>query len=320
MLEDAFVMWRELLIFKLNTKPGGFLRGKCFASPLDSDRNTACHPNTSRDFLRDKALTQTSILKGERYNVKIVIRSKQPSEYNFMQKISTYSIIIRSLWITIKASCITIYYSFFGQRPQIDAVVHRWASALLRIVRATVQVKNPHGITLTPGRSYILMSNHTSLYDIPIIFEALPGSSIRMIAKKELFRVPLWGHAMKASEFLAIDRKNSAQAIKDFDVVKEKMLSGIVPWVAPEGTRSRDGRLGLFKKGAFMLAIQTGATIIPVGIRGAARILPAKTLDFQMDQTVEVCIGMPIDATEYTVETRAALLQAVRQQIEEMVV
>jgi len=236
----------------------------------------------------------------------------------FMHKISTYGIIAKSLWITIQYSCMAIYHSFFSQRPQVDATVRRWANALLRAVKASVRVSNPHGLSLTPGHSYILMSNHASLYDIPVIFEALPGS-IRMIAKKELFRVPLWGNAMKACEFLAIDRKNSTQAIKDLEIVREKMHSGIVPWVAPEGTRSRDGKLGPFKKGVFMLAIQTGATIIPIGIRGTANILPPKTLNFQMGQTVEVVIGTPVDATAYTIETRNALLQAVREQIEGMV-
>lgn len=233
------------------------------------------------------------------------------------QKLSAYWIVTRSIGITIKYSFISLYCSFFGKRHQVDEVVRRWADALLRVVGAQVAVKNPEAFSLVEGRPYILMSNHASLYDIPIIFKALPGS-IRMIAKKELFRVPLWGHAMKSCEFLAIDRKNSAQAMKDLEVVREKMHSGIMPWVAPEGTRSRDGNLGPFKKGVFMLAIQTGATIIPVGIRGAANILPPKTLNFKTGQVIEVRIGTPVDASSYTVEKRMELLKVVRQQIEEM--
>jgi 1-acyl-sn-glycerol-3-phosphate acyltransferase len=234
----------------------------------------------------------------------------------FRQKLSTYWIIIRSLWLTIQYSCISLYYSFFGQRLQVDAGIRRWAHRLLQVVKAKVHLDSPP-YTLQPEQAYILMSNHGSLYDIPIIFEALPGS-IRMIAKKELFRVPLWGHAMKACEFLAIDRKNSAQAIKDLEIVKEKMRSGILPWVAPEGTRSRDGKLGPFKRGIFVLAIQTNAIIIPIGIRGAAGILPPKTLNFQMDQDISVRIGTPIDAGQYTLQKRNDLLHAVRAQIEEM--
>lgn len=234
------------------------------------------------------------------------------------RKLHAFWIITQSICVTIRYSCVTIYRSYFKQnRAQIDQAIRAWATALLRIVDTTVKVHNPHGTVLIPGHSYLLMSNHTSLYDIPLIFEAIPGS-IRMIAKKELLRVPVWGHAMKACEFLGIDRKHSEQAIKDLLLVGEKMKSGIVPWIAPEGTRSRDGKLGVFKKGGFMLAIQTRAIIIPISIRGAAKILPPKTLDFQMGQTVEVFIGKPVDAAQYTIAQRNMLLQEVRQQIEEM--
>lgn len=230
-------------------------------------------------------------------------------------KIHNFWIITRSLYTTIKYSCVTIYHSYFSQRQQIDQTIRTWATTLLNIVEATVKVHNPHNVKLIPDHAYILMSNHTSLYDIPIIFETFPDS-IRMIAKKELLRIPIWGHAMKASEFLGIDRKNSAQAMKDLEFVREKMRSGIAPWIAPEGTRSRDGNLGQFKKGGFMLAIQTNATIIPISIRGAAKILPVKTLNFQTGQTVQVFIGKPVDATKYTIKERNALLKTVREEIE----
>jgi len=232
-------------------------------------------------------------------------------------KLTTLWIITQSIGITIKYSTLAIYNSYFGKRSDTDKTIRNWAKSLLRVVKVTCKLSNPHNVTLTPGHAYILMSNHGSLYDIPLIFETFPDS-IRMIAKKELFRVPIWGHAMKASEFLAIDRKNSTQAIQDLEQVREKMHDGIVPWIAPEGTRSRDGNLGVFKKGGFMLAIQTQATIIPIGIRGAAKILPPKTLDFHLGQTVELVIGKPVDATNYTVATRMALLKEVRGEIEEM--
>lgn len=235
---------------------------------------------------------------------------------SLMQQLRTAWIIFRSIGVTIKYSFICLYYSYTGNREDIDRSLRYWTVKLLSLVKATCHVHNPHEVILEPNRAYILMSNHTSLYDIPLIFIALPGS-IRMIAKKELFRVPIWGHAMKACEFLAIDRKNSAQAILDLEIVREKMRSGIIPWIAPEGTRSRDGSLGVFKKGGFMLAIQTGATIIPVGIRGAADILPPKTLAIRTRQTVNVVIGKPVDASLYSVETRMELLKEVRRQIEE---
>jgi 1-acyl-sn-glycerol-3-phosphate acyltransferase len=79
-------------------------------------------------------------------------------------------------------------------------------------------------------------------------------------------------------------------------------------WIAPEGTRSKDDKLGPFKKGPFITAIQAGATIIPIGIRGANHILPAGTLQLNLAQEVAVHIGEPIDATQYTLENKDTLL------------
>ena len=105
------------------------------------------------------------------------------------------------------------------------------------------------------------------------------------------------------------------QAKKDLKAAGEKMEDGIVLWIAPEGTRSRTGRLGSFKKGGFILAIETGAQIIPVGIRGSEKVLPAKTWDFYLDQQVDIHIGKPIDASAYTLENKDELIEAVRREL-----
>jgi len=199
-------------------------------------------------------------------------------------------------------------------RKAFDQYSRQWAKKILNIVKVHYKTFNPHHVTFEPNKQYIIMINHTSLYDIPITLAALPGS-IRMIAKKELFKVPIWGHAMKRAEYISIDRKDRKQAVKDLALAKEKMKNGIVIWVAPEGTRSHNGKLLPLKKGPFMLALQTGATIIPVGIRGAHNILPAKTLNFNTHQSVEVHIGEPIDASNYTIKTRAELMTAVENNI-----
>src|SRR4029079_5554001 len=92
----------------------------------------------------------------------------------------------------------------------------------------------------------------------PLIFAALPGS-IRMLTKKELFRVPIWGRGLAAGEFVSLDRSQRQQAIRDLGAARDKMADGVILWVAPEGTRSKDGRLGSFKKGGFLLALENGA-------------------------------------------------------------
>jgi len=223
---------------------------------------------------------------------------------------------MKSCCITLWLSSVAIYLSKFGTRQQMNDLICAWSRKLMDVVKLSVQVFNPYGFQFLPNQVYIIMSNHASLYDIPLIFTSLPGS-IRMIAKKELMRVPIWGLAMKRADFIFVDRENRTQAMRDLVVAKEKMMTGIVIWMAPEGTRSKNGKLNVFKKGGFMLALETGAIILPVGIRGAEKILPAKTLKFTLNQQVEVHVGKPIDTRNYTVKTRNELIKAVRQNIAE---
>ncbi len=230
---------------------------------------------------------------------------------------------IRFAWILLCSIGTTIYYSsktiFYAHkklpsRQKLNEVITDWARSLLNIIDLKYDIIDNHHIQFQEQTPYIFMSNHLSLYDIPLLLVSLPGT-VRMVAKKELFKVPLWGDAMQQSDFVSIDRENITQAVKDLDVAAEKMKQGIRLWIAPEGTRSRDGQLQAFKKGAFNLAIQTGATIIPVTIIGTDQLLPAKTLQFRLGQKVQVHLGEPIDAKQYTLRDRMKLLQRVREAI-----
>ncbi|MGQ3891631.1 lysophospholipid acyltransferase family protein [Legionella sp. CNM-4043-24] len=200
-------------------------------------------------------------------------------------------------------------------RPWVDAAIDIWINRLLDLVKVQCRVVNPHNVYPEAGKATIIMCNHASMYDIPISYKAFPGHSMRMLAKKELSRIPFLGKGMKAAEFPFVDRKNRNQSIKDLQYTHELMESGIVVWIAPEGTRSLTGRLGTFKKGAFITAIEAQATIIPIGIRGAYNILPAHTMQFNLNQTAEIHIGQPIDASQYSLNQKEELIQKVRESI-----
>jgi len=228
-------------------------------------------------------------------------------------KLHTYWIILRSILVTLKISASILLVDLFGKltRRRVDKFLHKWTGQLLRLIKLKYTVVDPYHLKLNQKHTYVIMSNHSSLYDIPLIIYALPGS-IRMMAKKELLRVPLWGNAMKHSEFVPIGRVDNRQITRDLKYAKKIMESGIVLWIAPEGTRSRSGKLNTFKKGGFLLARQAKATIIPVGIRGIGKVLPPKTLDFNLGEHVEVHIGKPIDTTQYTPAQRDQLVDDVR--------
>lgn len=160
-----------------------------------------------------------------------------------------------------------------------------------------------------PGGAYVYMSNHQSHLDIPVLYATLPSPTIRMLAKKELFRIPLWGQGLRAAEFVEVDRGNHARAIESIDHAARLVRDGVSIYLAPEGTRSRDGRVGPLKKGGFHLAIGTGAPIVPVAIRGTIDILPRGSRSMRRGRPVRVRIGAPIPVGGRDLE---GLMQEVR--------
>lgn len=235
---------------------------------------------------------------------------------------------LRTLWIiglcvlSVAITCFrAIIKRLFGtiSRKWVDKTMHAWVNRTLKLTGINVKVVNPHKVKPKPGEPTIIMCNHTSLFDIPISLKAFEDTSIRMLAKKELSKIPIMAGGMKAAEFPFVDRKNRVQAIKDLEYVRKLMASGIVMWIAPEGTRSKNGKLSNFKKGAFITAIQANATIIPIGIRGAYEILPAKTRQLHLNQNAEVHIGKPIDASQYSIKDKDALIDKTHQMMKALV-
>ena len=148
---------------------------------------------------------------------------------------------------------------------------------------------------MPPGRAYVYMSNHQSHLDIPMLYATLPSPTIRMLGKKELFRIPLWGRGLRAAEFIEVDRSNHARAVQSIEHAARLVRDGVSIYLAPEGTRSRDGRIGKLKKGGFHLALETRAPIVPVAIRGTIDILPRGGRVMHTGRRVEVTIGAPIE-------------------------
>jgi 1-acyl-sn-glycerol-3-phosphate acyltransferase len=132
--------------------------------------------------------------------------------------------------------------------------------------------------TLDLSRNYIFMSNHVSNLDPPVLIPRLPFRQTVMV-KKELFKVPILGPAMRLADFVPIDRSNREAAVAGVRDAEATVRKGLHMAVFPEGTRSRDGVLLPFKKGPFYLAMETGTPIVPITILGSEKLLPkGKTL------------------------------------------
>jgi 1-acyl-sn-glycerol-3-phosphate acyltransferase len=224
------------------------------------------------------------------------------------------TIITRAIISTGFMSSVTIWDSLRGKLSleRGDEIVRQWSGQLLRQVDVKLDVRGLENIE--PHKTYVVMSNHQSLYDIPTILKALP-LRVRMMAKAELFKVPIWAQAMKAAGFVPVHREQQARAAQDLRAANDAVSRGINIWIAPEGTRSRDGQLLPFKQGGFVLASLAKVPVLPVAIDGTRKILPAHALDFVKGVNVRVTVGKPVDPSQFTRKQREQFTNAVRAQI-----
>lgn len=199
-----------------------------------------------------------------------------------------------------------------GTVAAADRLIDGYWRRIFRSGNATLQVAG-RGHFL-PGQAYVIMTNHSSLLDIPALMGAVPGS-MRMVMKEELSRVPIWGQALVASGFVAIDRKNRDKAIGQLEKAKRMLAKGVSIWISPEGTRSRTGLLAPFKKGGFHVATQLGIPIIPAWIEGAREMIAPDQFRVIYDGTCTVRFGAPIATEGVAPEQLPQLMAEVRRAI-----
>jgi len=202
--------------------------------------------------------------------------------------------LARAIGETARASAPTVVDGLIGRlTPELcDRRLDVWSRHLLEQARIELRVEGLQNAP--PGEAFVVMSNHQSLYDIPVMFQAL-RRRVRMVAKTELFKIPGWAQAMRLAGFVELDRRDREKAIASLSHAEAALRQGTNIWIAPEGTRSRDGALLPFKKGGFHLARSTGARILPVSIDGTRRALSAHGRRVHDGVAVRVTVSSPID-------------------------
>jgi 1-acyl-sn-glycerol-3-phosphate acyltransferase len=196
-----------------------------------------------------------------------------------------------------------------------DKYIRAWAWVLCWVVGIKIHVKGAEKIQGMPAM--ILVSNHLALFDIPVLYLALPVS-FRMAAKSELFRIPVFGQALKKGGFLPIYRHSPMAAREALAVAGAKFARGESLWMAPEGTRFKGEGVGEFKMGAFQLSLQVKQPIVPICIYGTHKVLPKNSILTnwgRWSQNVQVRILDPVDPKEWGEERRHALRDHVRSAI-----
>ncbi len=166
---------------------------------------------------------------------------------------------------------------------------------------------------IVKGRSYVIISNHQSLYDIFLIYGWL-GIDIKWVMKKELARIPGIGFGSKKVGHIFLDRSNSRVALESLNEAKKKLVNGTSVVIFPEGTRSKTGQVGIFKKGAFKLALDLGLPLLPVTITGTKDILPSGTADL-MPGRASMSIHQPIEIHMHNEESLRVLMNMARDVI-----
>ncbi len=188
-----------------------------------------------------------------------------------------------------------------------------WTRTVLKTAGVNLKVTGLE--RLDRSRPYIFIANHQSHIDIPVMVQSLPGFQLRWIAKKTLAYVPFFGWALMASRHILIDRADRAAAMASLTKAKAKLAAGISVVIFPEGTRGTRGRLGNFKRGAFLLAMKTKTPIVPVTINGSWRILGRKEWRLRSGE-IEVFVHDPIGTDGLGAKDSEKLAQRVRGLIE----
>lgn len=225
---------------------------------------------------------------------------------------SILALVLGSLGTAVTSVISMIIMLFDRQGKSVQFIMSKWAWFLLKLAGVKIEVNGLEN--LTPGESYIFISNHASLLDIPTVCLGLPFQ-LRFLAKKELFKIPLFGPALLSAGHIKIDRGNLESAVKSLKeaaiVLKKRGYSALV---FAEGTRSLNGEVGRFKKGGVILALSMGIPIVPVSISGSAS-LAAKGVYMVKSGKIKMTIGKPISTEGKDISARHQLVSVVRDEV-----
>jgi 1-acyl-sn-glycerol-3-phosphate acyltransferase len=204
-----------------------------------------------------------------------------------MWLIKNFIVIMYSLLIAILS---LLVFPIDYHRKVSGSLMRIWTRTVLVIYGVKVNVIGAENVK--PGEGKIYISNHASYLDIFVQLAKLPDS-VRMVYKKEINIVPLLGWAMAAVGFVSIDRKNVRSAMRSLDKAAERIKKGLSIVIYPEGTRTRDGSVGEFKRGMFYLAEKSEADIVPVTLSNSFQLMPGGSGRVKSG-VINMVIGKPL--------------------------
>ena len=222
-------------------------------------------------------------------------------------------LILILIWtvLAVPAALVVFPWTLITRDTRLLFRVGFWITrAGLPLVGVRVVVK---GFERFPRGASIVMANHSSNLDPDVLLPLLPGRVV-IYLKASLMKIPVLGYAMRLAGFIPVQRDGSVESAKGASELAQRALEqGSCLVLFPEGTRSRDGSLLPFKRGPFFLAMESGARVVPVSIRGATRLLPKGSKNLKAG-TVTVTFHAPLRPADFS--NKEELMEAVRSAIE----
>jgi len=224
--------------------------------------------------------------------------------------------LITILWMAVWVS-VALVATAVTRSPRASLWLARRVWATGQVATALAWVRCSAVAPVDWGRPCLLVANHQSWIDIPVLFRSVPVP-LRFLAKQELARVPFLGAYIRAMGMVFVDRRDARRAKASVDRVAASLRGGAAIVSFPEGTRSADGRVGRFKSGAFDAVLAAGADVVPVGIVGAGRVLPRDGFRVRPGR-IEVRFGAPIPTRDLGRADRAELARRAEEAVRSLV-
>lgn len=222
------------------------------------------------------------------------------------------------IWTAIMAFVIVFVAAVIRNRTVLDFFIdYGWSHPILKIGGVKVDLRGAENVD-EKKQGCLLLFNHSSYFDIPVLYAYFPRT-FRFGAKIELFKIPVFGLAMRLCGVLPIDRRNRNKVMKVYEEAVARIHKGESFALAPEGTRQMQPQLGPFKRGPFEFAINAGMDIVPVVLAGAFAVLPRSSIwvnKGRWNRKVIMQILPRVSAADYTIERAEELMTLVRNQMQ----
>lgn len=246
-----------------------------------------------------------------------MMSAEEPAELGFQHPVRLLWGLAVDVFIfvwTLVLGTVATFLTLVTRRPVfIDIFGRWWCKGIVKACGIEIEVRGLEH--LDRARSYVLLSNHLSNFDIWCTIAALP-LPVHFVAKKELLKIPIFGQALAVSDHIVIDRGNPEQAVEVINRRARKQIAeGFCILFYAEGTRSQHGKIGPFKKGGTVLALRAGLPLVPLSVSGTRKFLPKRSVIIRPGGKVLLVLDPPIETKGLSLEQRDALTAQARDAV-----